>query len=60
MVCLQVTVYEQRQKLMFELDRAAARAAQHRSIAEQLNHKAHLSAEEVAHLRGQLYDLERK
>ncbi len=55
-----VTVYEQRSKLLFELDRAAARAAQHRAIAEQLQHTAQLSAEEVAHLRGLLQDLERK
>jgi hypothetical protein len=42
-----VTVYEQRAKLLFELDRAAARAAQHRTLAHQLAHTAHLSEEEV-------------
>lgn len=55
-----VTVYEQRAKLLFELDRAEARAAQHRALAEQLHHTAHLSSEEVAHLRGLVQDLERK
>ena len=42
-----VTVYEQRSKLLFELDRAAARAAQHKSLADQLLHTANLSEEEV-------------
>ncbi|KAG1671902.1 hypothetical protein FOA52_003469 [Chlamydomonas sp. UWO 241] len=55
-----VTVYEQRSKLLFELDRAAARAAQHKAIADQLLHTAELSAGEVAKLRGLLQDLESK
>ena len=49
-----VTVYEQRSKLLFELDRAAARAAQHKSLADQLLHTANLSEEEVFKLRGML------
>ncbi len=53
-------MYEQRRKLLYELERAAARAAQQRAIAEQLQHTAQLSAEEAAHLRGLLQDLERK
>jgi len=55
-----ITVYEQRAKLLFELDRAAARAAQHKTLSEQLNHMANLSEDEVAKLRGMLQDLERK
>ncbi|KXZ42945.1 hypothetical protein GPECTOR_110g238 [Gonium pectorale] len=54
------TVYEQRAKLLFELDRAQARAEQHRALADQLKHTANLSSEEAAHLRGLLADIEKK
>ncbi|KAG2435433.1 hypothetical protein HYH02_011933 [Chlamydomonas schloesseri] len=54
------TVYEQRARLLFELDRAQARAEQHRALAEQLKHTANLSGEEVAHIRGLLADIEAK
>eukprot|EP00198_Chlamydomonas_reinhardtii_P012797 XP_001702134.1 flagellar associated protein [Chlamydomonas reinhardtii] len=54
------TVYEQRARLLFELDRAQARAEQHRALAEQLKHTANLSSDEVAHLRGLLADIEAK
>ncbi len=37
-----------------------ARAEQHRALAEQLKHTATLSADEVAHIRGLLTDIERK
>lgn len=47
-------VYEQRAKLQFELDRAALRAAQQRTLVSQLAHTAATSSEEVAHLRGLL------
>lgn len=57
---MQVTVYEQRAKIMFELDRAAARAAQHKVIADQLTYTAQLSEQEVQALRGLLRDLENK
>lgn len=53
-------MYEQRSKLLFELDRAAARAAQQKALAHQLLHTADLSAGEVAKLRGLLQDLEAK
>ena len=56
----QMTVYEQRSKLLFELDRASARAAQQKSVADQLLHTANLSEDEVLKLRGLLQDLERK
>jgi hypothetical protein len=49
-----ITVYEQRAKLLFELDRAAARAGQHRSLVQQLAHTAATSGDEVAYLRGLL------
>ncbi len=49
-----MTVYEQRSKLLFELDRAAARAAQHKAAASQVLHTANLSEEEVFKLRGLL------
>jgi len=49
-----VTVYEQRAKLLFELDRAAQRAGQQRTLAQQLTHTAATTGEEVAHLRGLL------
>ncbi|KAG2490066.1 hypothetical protein HYH03_011531 [Edaphochlamys debaryana] len=55
-----VTVYEQRARLLFDLDRAQARAEQHRALAEQLQHNANLSKEEVAHIRGMLQDIEKK
>ncbi|GFR44833.1 hypothetical protein Agub_g6174 [Astrephomene gubernaculifera] len=55
-----VTAYEQRSKLLFELDRAQARAEQHRVLAEQLQHKAQLSAKDVARARGALLDNEHK
>ncbi|KAG2423137.1 hypothetical protein HXX76_015522 [Chlamydomonas incerta] len=54
------TVYEQRARLLFELDRAQARAEQHRALAEQLKYTAGLSSDEVAHLRGLLTDIEAK
>ncbi|GLC56411.1 hypothetical protein PLESTB_001102000 [Pleodorina starrii] len=54
------TVYEQRAKLLFELDRAQARAEQHRALADQLRHTAALSTDEVAHIRGLLVDIENK
>ena len=53
-------MYEQRSKPLFELDRAAARAAQHKAQADQLAHTADQSGEEVLKLRGLLLDLERK
>lgn len=52
--------------LLGELDPAPpstssqARAEQHRALAEQLQHNAALSADEVAHIRGLLTDIERK
>lgn len=49
-----VTVYEQRKKLLYELDRAAQRAGQQRSLVQQLNHTASTTSDEVAHLRGLL------
>jgi hypothetical protein len=49
-----VTVYEQRAKLLFELDRAAQRAGQQRTLVQQLKHTAATSGDEVAHLRGLL------
>lgn len=49
-----ITVYEQRAKLLFELDRAAQRAGQQRTLAQQLTHTAATSGDEVAHLRGLL------
>ncbi|EFJ45183.1 hypothetical protein VOLCADRAFT_118480 [Volvox carteri f. nagariensis] len=55
-----ITVYEQRSKLLFELDRAQARAEQHRALAEQLRYTATLSSEEVAHIRGLLLEIEKK
>ncbi|GIL50691.1 hypothetical protein Vafri_6801 [Volvox africanus] len=55
-----VTVYEQRAKLLFELDRAQARAEQHRALAEQLRYTATLSSDEVAHIRGLLVEIEKK
>eukprot|EP00983_Pelagomonas_calceolata_P088514 1157215-Pelagomonas_calceolata.AAC.1 len=55
-----VTVYEQRAKLLFELDRAAQRAGQQRTLAQQLSHTAETTGDEVAHLRGLLQDLERR
>ena len=55
-----MTVYEQRSKLLFELDRASARAAQQKSVADQLVHTANLSEDEVLKLRGLIQDLERK
>lgn len=55
-----VTVYEQRAKLLFELDRAMARAAQQNAAASQLMHHASTTTSEVEHLRGLLSDLERK
>ncbi|GAX78078.1 hypothetical protein CEUSTIGMA_g5520.t1 [Chlamydomonas eustigma] len=55
-----MTVYEQRAKLLFELDRAAARAAQQKSQADQLLHTANLTDEEVLKLRAMLEDLEYK
>ena len=53
-------MYEQRSKLLFELDRAAARAAHQKSLADQLTHTANLSEDEVHRLRGLVQDLERK
>ena len=47
-------MYEQRAKLLFELDRAAQRAGQQRTLVQQLQHTVTTSGNEVAHLRGLL------
>lgn len=57
---LQITVYELQTKLQYELERAAARAAQQQAMVQHLTHNAALTSEEVARLQGMLYDLERK
>ncbi|GLC44316.1 hypothetical protein PLESTB_000482800 [Pleodorina starrii] len=55
-----MTVYEQRAKLLYHLDRAKHRAAQHAAIIEQLSSNKALTEAQVAELRGKLKDLEAK
>lgn len=49
-----MTVKEQRDKLNYELDRMANKAAQAKALIEQLSHNKGLTDEEVRRLRGQL------
>ncbi|GLI69193.1 hypothetical protein VaNZ11_013762 [Volvox africanus] len=55
-----VTVYEQRAKLLYQLDRARHRAAQHAAIIEQLSNNKALTEAQMAEVRGKLKDLETK
>ncbi|GFR41127.1 hypothetical protein Agub_g1775 [Astrephomene gubernaculifera] len=55
-----MTVYEQRAKLLYQLDRARHRAAQHAAIIEQLANNKALTEAQMAELRGKLKDLEAK
>ena len=54
------TVQEQRAKLLFELARAEARAAQQAGAASRRGDAARLAAAEVARLRGAVADLDRR
>ncbi|EFJ39973.1 hypothetical protein VOLCADRAFT_108397 [Volvox carteri f. nagariensis] len=55
-----ITVYEQRAKLLYQLDRARHRAAQHAAIIEQLSNNKALTEAQMAEMRGKLKDLETK
>ncbi|GAX73673.1 hypothetical protein CEUSTIGMA_g1124.t1 [Chlamydomonas eustigma] len=54
-----MTAYEQRAKLLYELDRATNKAAQHGAVINQLERVKHLTEEEVGRLRGKLKAVER-
>lgn len=55
-----MTVYEQRARIIYELDRAANKAAQHGAVIEQLERMKGLTSEEVKRLRGQLKAVEQE
>ncbi|MEW5305010.1 MAG: hypothetical protein WDW36_007581 [Sanguina aurantia] len=54
------TVYEQRAKLLFALDKAQARTTQQSILVRQLRSQSATSRGQVSSLRGRLTDLERK
>ncbi len=51
-------MYEQRAKLLYEIDRAANKERQHGAVIEQLERMRQLTGEEVSRLRGQLKAVE--
>ena len=55
-----MTVYEQRARIIYELDRATNKAAQHGAVIEQLERMKGLTGEEVKRLRGQLKAVEQE
>ena len=53
-------MYEQRARIIYELDRATNKAAQHGAVIEQLERMKGLTGEEVKRLRGQLKAVEQE